>query len=174
MPDSLPTPRRTAAGDAAVARHASEFETGLRVVLAAIDGKRSTAVLKARFGALLDVDIALAKLVAAGMVEAPAQPASSPPVPTAAPASTPAMASAVLSDSPPAAFEIASARKMAVRGITECLGPRGDNLALQIERCKALGDFAPLHAKVVAIVKAERGTAEVERFLRWSPVPPLP
>ena len=161
-------PRRTAAGDDAVARHAPELETAARVLLAAVDGKRSLAILKARFNALVPVETILERLARAGYVELPGAPAPSPAaaaVPGAAPAATaPAPATP--------AFDLAVARRMAVRALTETLGPGGDVLALQIERSKTAAEFATLHAKALGVVRAQRGDDAVAAFLQWSPAPP--
>lgn len=159
-------PRRTAAGDDAVARHAPELETAARVLLAAVDGKRSLAILKARFNALVPVETILERLARAGYVELPGAPSpAAAAVPGAAPAATaPAPATP--------AFDLAVARRMAVRALTETLGPGGDVLALQIERSKTAAEFATLHAKALGVVRAQRGDDAVAAFLQWSPAPP--
>jgi hypothetical protein len=156
-------PRRTAAGDDAVARHAPELETAARVLLAAVDGKRSLAILKARFNALVPVETILERLARAGYVELPGAPA---PSPAAAAAAVPGAAPAA------PAFDLAVARRMAVRALTETLGPEGDMLALQIERSKTAAEFTTLHAKALGVVRAQRGDEAVATFLQWSPAPP--
>jgi hypothetical protein len=166
---ALEAPRRTSAGDQAIARHAPELDTGARVLLAAIDGKRGLPTLKARFGALLVVEQVLQKLAAAGFVQLPEsapvpQPASVAPSP--APPETAAASSAA-----PTPFDLAGAKRMAVRGLTECLGPTGDTLALQIERCKTADDFLRLHRLAQDAVRQQRGSEGLARFLQWSPAP---
>lgn len=165
MSDAVP--RRTPAGDEALARHATELDTGARVVLAAVDGKRTVAILKSRFGALMPVEAVLDRLLRGGFLEmpgaaAPAPPAASVAVPVAA---APAAAAAP-------AFDLAVARRMAVRALTETLGPGGDMLALQIERSKTPAEFATLHVKALGVVRAQRGDDAVAAFLQWSPAPP--
>lgn len=157
-------PRRTPAGDEAVARHAPELDTGARVVLAAVDGKRSVAVLKARFGALMQVEAVLERLLRGGYLELPAATVAAT---ATAPAATPANAAPVAP-----AFDLAVARRMAVRALTETLGPGGDMLALQVERSKSHAEFATLHAKALGLVRAQRGDEAVAAFLQWSPTPP--
>lgn len=157
-------PRRTAAGDDAVARHAPELETAARVLLAAVDGKRSLAILKARFNSLVPVETILERLARAGYIELPGTSAPVAAAP-AAPAGAPAPIAAP-------AFDLTVARRMAVRALTETLGPGGDMLALQIERSKTQADFVALHAKALAVVRAQRGDEAVATFLQWSPAPP--
>lgn len=169
---ALEAPRRTAAGDQAVARHAPELETGARVLLAAIDGKRGVSTLKARFGALLRVEQVLETLASAGFVELPAPPAA----PVAAPAPVPAAAAATpapagAAPTAVATLDLPTAKRMAVRGLTECLGPTGDVLALQIERCKTAEDFIRLHKLAQDAVRQQRGADGLGRFLQWSPAP---
>jgi hypothetical protein len=159
-------PRRTAAGDEAMARHAPELETGARVVLAAVDGKRTVAVLKARFGALMQVEAVLERLLRGGFIEMPA--ASSPAVAATATGGAAAVAGAPATP----AFDLAVARRMAVRALTETLGPGGDMLALQVERSKTHAEFSALHAKALGVVRAQRGDDAVAAFLQWSPAPP--
>lgn len=157
-------PRRTLAGDEAVARHAPELDTGARVVLAAVDGKRSVALLKARFGALMQVEVVLERLLRGGYLELPAATATAAPTVPAAPAAAAAPVAP--------AFDLAVARRMAVRALTETLGPGGDMLALQVERSKSHAEFATLHAKALGVVRAQRGDEAVATFLQWSPAPP--
>jgi hypothetical protein len=172
---ALEAPRRTKAGDQAVARHAPELDTGARVLLAAIDGKRGVSTLKARFGALLRVEQVLQTLASAGFVELPVPPMA--PVAAAAPAPVVAASPATAAPAPGAAANVAptldlpDAKRMAVRGLTECLGPTGDVLALQIERCKTAEDFIRLHRLAQEAVRQQRGADGLGRFLQWSPSP---
>ena len=164
---STDSPRRTPAGDDAVARHAPELETAARVVLAAIDGKRSLAVLKARFGALMAVEPMLERLARAGFIELPHTTASG------AGGASPGPAAATSSSVEPGpAFDLAVARRMAVRALSETLGPGGDMLALQVERSKSHAEFVALHAKALGVVRAQRGDEAAATFLQWSPAPP--
>jgi hypothetical protein len=167
MPDA---PRRTPAGDAAVARHAPELDTGARVLLAAVDGKRTQATLKARFGALVAVEATIERLARDGFIElpvAPAQPGSAATSPVSAPTT------AAVSPAPPVpTFDLAVARRMAVRALSETMGPGGDMLALQIERSKTHADFVALHARALGVVRAQRGDEAAATFLQWSPAPP--
>jgi hypothetical protein len=165
MSDAVP--RRTPAGDEALARHAAELDTSARVVLAAVDGKRTVAILKARFGALMPVEAVLDRLLRGGFLEIPGAAAPAPPVASVA---VPAAAAPAAPAAP--AFDLAVARRMAVRALTETLGPGGDMLALQIERSKTPGEFAALHAKALGVVRAQRGDDAVAAFLQWSPAPP--
>jgi hypothetical protein len=163
--DPATVPRRTPAGDAAVARHAPELDTATRVVLAAIDGKRSYAALKLRFGALTDLPAALSRLVAAGLVEGLAAAAAGPATPSAI-ANNPAASTSV-----PAGVDPARLRQQMVRGLSEVLGPSGDALALRVERAKTLPELVELHARCLGVVRELRGAGEVERFLQWCPAP---
>ena len=164
---TLDAPRRTPAGDDAVARHAPELETAARVVLAAVDGKRTLATLKARFGALMAVEATIERLARGGYIELPGAAAA----PSAPAAATPPGTAADTAAAMPA-FDLAVARRMAVRALSETLGPGGDMLALQIERSKTHADFATLHAKAIGVVRAQRGDEAATAFLQWSPAPP--
>jgi hypothetical protein len=166
--DPATVPRRTPAGDAAVARHAPELDTATRVVLAAIDGKRAYAALKLRFGALTDLPAALSRLVAVGLIEplgaGAAAPAGAPGSVAAAPAP-----SAIAAPAP--GIDPVRLRQQMVRGLSEVLGPAGDALALKVERAKTAAELVELHARCIGVVRELRGAGEAERFLQWCPAP---
>ncbi len=163
--DPATVPRRTPAGDAAVARHAPELDTATRVVLTAIDGKRAYAALKLRFGALTDLAAALARLAGSGLIEPLPSSAATPPTPIATPTAVAAPAA-----SPPG-IDPQRLRQTMVRGLSEVLGPAGDALALKVERARTAAELVELHARCIGVVRELRGAGDVERFLQWCPKP---
>lgn len=62
-------PARTHKGREVLLDRDIELDTKLRTVLAQCDGKRDAAQIKARFGAMIDVDTALRVLLEQGLVE---------------------------------------------------------------------------------------------------------
>jgi hypothetical protein len=134
---------KTAAGQAEVQAKQLALPQRLRSVLIMVDGRRSGEDLRRMLGD--GAEAALAQLAAQGLVTALAgEPEAAAP---ASASDRPSAASATK----PAAEPLKDRQRVAVRFLTDALGPMGDALALRLERAT---DEAGFRAAVYAACEA--------------------
>jgi hypothetical protein len=156
--------RKSAKGQQEIETRANRLGPRLRTALILVDGRRSHAELRALIQP--EADATLAGLLEGGYIEVvSSQSAAAAPVaaaPTAAPAlPTPPTASAPAAVSPAA---LADRRRLAVRFLTDSLGPVAEELALRIERTRTWDELRPVLALGRDVLQTARGNAAAARF----------
>lgn len=152
--------QKSARGSEAIAHRMHGLGPKQRSLLIMVDGKRSFDEL-ARLSAMLgDTEQLLTELEAGGFIES--VPGASVPVsePSAAStASVVATAPAVLAATP-----LPEAKRMAVRLLTDIMGPMAESLCLRIEAARNAAEFNAATAQAEALLRQAIGTAAANRF----------
>lgn len=145
--------RKTSKGAEAIANRAHGVVGRVRSLLIFVDGKRSGQELQTMASGFGDVPAMLQLLLQDGLIE----------VVGGAPAGADAVSAA--SPAPVAvALSLPQAKALAVRLLTEVLGPGGQSMCLKIEAAKSLADYIEAVKRAYTLVRDARGAAEAERF----------
>jgi hypothetical protein len=154
--------RKSAKGQQEIETRANRLGPRLRTALILVDGRRSDAELRALIQ--LEADATLIGLLEGGYIEVvssqPAAPVPAAAAPVAAPAA-PATSSAPAGNSPAA---LADRRRLAVRFLTDSLGPVAEELALRIEKTRTWDELRPVLALGRDVLQTARGAAVAARF----------
>lgn len=135
MLDTTAIYQKTDTGSQALAARSPALTPRLRSLLILVDGKRTCPELMQVAQALGDGEQLLAQLLALGFMQARA-----PAAPVAEPAATTA---------PPSGLSLPQAQRLAVRKLTDLLGPTAEEVCMRIEATRTPQEFA------VAIERAE-------------------
>ena len=163
--------RKSALGAEAIANRSHGLLPKQRSVLIMVDGKRTYDDLVKVAAALGDPEQLLGDLEAGGFIEpsgatAPVRPAA-PAAVSAAPA--PAVSAAKV-EAPPAAgpftqgVTLTDAKRLAIRLITQVLGPVGEDLCIRVEAARDLEAYVAAVRKAHGVIREVRGSAEAARF----------
>lgn len=153
------TYHKSAKGNEAIATRQHGLSPRLRSMLIMIDGKRSFDEL-ARLGATLgDAELLMGELEAGGFIE-PLNGAATLPVQAQSPASEEATTlPAALSP-----VSLTEAKRLAVRHLTDALGPTAEELCLRIEGARSAAEFNAAAARAEAMMRQVKGSAAAARF----------
>ena len=162
--------RKSLKGQHEIETRANRLVPRLRTALILVDGRRSDADLRALVQA--EPDATLLALLEAGYIEVVSAQASPP---TAAPA-TPGLA--VLA--PPAVLAaavnpavLAERRRLAVRHLTDQIGPAAETAALRIEKARNPDELRLALEHGQRVLQAARGSAIAAQFsARFIELPP--
>ena len=153
---------KTERGQREIAQPGGELQPRLRRILIMIDGLKPIGDLAplTRPG---EIEVIVEALLRGGYIIASGgEPAANQAQPVGnAPETTPAIG--------PTNFE--DIRQRATRAVQDMLGPTGDPLAIEIERCKAPEQLRALLAKAQKIVGQFLGPARAEEFKRKTAAP---
>ena len=149
--------RKSSKGQQEIETRADRLAPRLRTALILVDGRRSDVDLRALIQ--LEPDATLRALLEGGYIEAiSTQPAAAAPQASAAPAPAPA--------APPAASAAALAerRRLAVRHLTDQLGPVVEELAMRIEKTRTWPELLQALELGRSVIQNARGSAAAARF----------
>ena len=146
--------RKTPKGAEAIAQRDRALQPRLRSLLILVDGKRSAADLAQM--APGGFDEAMDQLVQLGLVEA--AEAGPAPVTTA-----PAPLAAAPADAP-ARLPLAEAKRLAVRRLSDLLGPLSDDICMRIEGARTASEFMAFVHKAEQMIDANLGSARAQEF----------
>ncbi len=160
--------RKSAKGQQEIETRANRLGPRLRTALILVDGRRSDADLRALIQ--LEADATLIGLLEGGYIEvvgsSPATPATAP----AAPAGAPVAASSATpgatggAPAPISAAALADRRRLAVRYLTDNLGPVAEELALRVEKARTWAELLPALELGRNVLQTARGSAIAARF----------
>ena len=147
--------RKSAKGTEAIANRQYGLGAKLRPVLILVDGKRKFEELVRLSSALGDTEQSLEQLLADGFIERVAAPAPVTPAPVirADPAATAA----------PAAT-LPQAQRLAVRRLTDIMGPTAEQLCIRIETTRNWQEFDVAVAHAEEILRGFRGSQLADSF----------
>ncbi len=146
--------RKSAKGQHEIETRANRLVPRLRTALILVDGRRSDVDLRALIQ--LEPDATLLALLEAGYIEIVATQAAPQAAPgIAAPAVAPAAAS-------PAA--LAERRRLAVRHLTDQLGPAAETAALRIEKTRTWDELRAALEHGQRVLQSARGSAAAAQF----------
>jgi hypothetical protein len=158
------TYRKSAKGVAEIETRAHRLTPRLRSALILVDGRRNDVELKTLIPQ--QTEETLAALAEQGFIEivatsaaAPAPPVrSAAPAPTApAAASTPAPAANQAAPAAAPALDFNTARRDAVRQLSDLIGPASESLAIRMERARTAEELRPLLVLAAQSVANMRG-----------------
>ena len=141
--------RKSEKGAEAIATRGHGVAGKLRMLLILVDGKKSTEELLKLAAGMGESAEVLQQLEAEGLIEV---------VGGAAAAVKPAAAAL------PAAADLGKARALAIRLLTELLGPLADDLAIRLEAAKDMPQFVEVMKRAYAVVREVKGQAAADRF----------
>ena len=141
--------RKSEKGAEAIATRGHGVAGKLRMLLILVDGKKSTEELLKLAAGMGESAELLQQLEAEGLIEV---------VGGAAAAGKPAAAAL------PAAADLGKARALAIRLLTELLGPLADDLAIRLEAAKDMPQFVEVMKRAYAVVREVKGQAAADRF----------
>lgn len=153
MLDTTAIYQKTATGSQALAERNPALTPRLRSLLILVDGKRSCPELLQVAQALGDGEQLLAQLLALGFMEARAQV----PAPAAA---EPAAAAAA----PVSSLSLPQAQRLAVRKLTDLLGPTADDVCLRIEATRTPQEFAAAVERAEEMLRRVAGPRKAAEF----------
>ncbi len=176
--------RKSAKGQNEIETRANRLAPRLRTALILVDGRRSDADLRALVQA--EPDATLLALLEAGYIEVVSTQLSPPPTaplapaPAALPTPTPAAALAPASAGPVAAAAVAMSpaalaerRRLAVRHLTDQIGPAAETAALRIEKARSGDELRLALEHGHRVLQAARGSAVAAQFAaRFLDAPP--
>lgn len=168
--------RKSAKGQNEIETRANRLAPRLRTALILVDGRRSDADLRALVQA--EPDATLLALLEAGYIEVVSTQLSPPPTAPLAPA--PAAALAPASAGPVAAAAVAMSpaalaerRRLAVRHLTDQIGPAAETAALRIEKARSGDELRLALEHGHRVLQAARGSAVAAQFAaRFLDAPP--
>ncbi len=168
--------RKSAKGQHEIETRANRLAPRLRTALILVDGRRSDADLRALVQA--EPDATLLALLEAGYIEVVSTQLSPPPTAPLAPA--PAAALAPASAGPVAAAAVAMSpaalaerRRLAVRHLTDQIGPAAETAALRIEKARSGDELRLALEHGHRVLQAARGSAVAAQFAaRFLDAPP--
>lgn len=140
--------RKSEKGAEAIATRGHGVAGKLRMLLILVDGKKSTEELLKLAAGMGESAELLQQLEAEGLIEVVGGAAAAKP------------AAAAL---PPAA-DLGKARALAIRLLTELLGPLADDLAIRLEAAKDMPQFVEVMKRAYAVVREVKGQAAADRF----------
>lgn len=152
--------RKTPRGLEAIARRAGGLSPRLRTLLIMVDGRRRAADYGALAAGLGDAGQLLAQLAGGGFIEAvlPAWPGPLPQAPTldalTRTGPEPATAGLLLADT----------KRLAVRQLTDMLGPTAELLCLRIEAARSADDLWDHLHHARSVLRDARGEGAARRF----------
>jgi hypothetical protein len=165
--------RKSALGAEAIANRSHGLLPKQRSVLIMVDGKRTFDDLIKVAAALGDPEQLLGDLESGGFIEpsgatVAVRPGASPlPGPVAATAST-AFAGGFAEAPAPAALpqgpSLTDAKRLAIRLITQILGPVGEDLCIRVEAARDLEAYVAAVRKAHGVIREVRGGTEAGRF----------
>jgi hypothetical protein len=163
--------RKTVAGQEALARRDPALSLRLRSLLILADGKRPVEELAKLSGAQADVEPLMGQLLHLGLAEpvnlqAAAQSTATPSA-AAQPTARPPAAAAPASGAPTApTMTLDEARRVAVRRLSDLLGPNSDDLCMRIEATKTPKDFLAMVQRAETMVRGMRGAQHADGFVQ--------
>lgn len=166
--------RKSAKGAEAIAARLHGLSPRQRSLLIFVDGKRGIDELTRMGSTLGSVDQLLSELESGGFIEdANSKEAvlSSLGAPTSDAATTvpavtlpAALAPADTPLAPRASVTLEQAKRLAVRQLTDLLGPAAEVVCLHIEKARTLSDFVETTKRARSMVRDMRGESAAERF----------
>lgn len=153
MLDTTAIYQKTDTGSQALAARDPALTPRLRSLLILVDGKRTCPELLQVAQALGDGQQLLAQLLALGFMQARA------PVAAAAVAEPAAAATA-----PPAGLSLPQAQRLAVRKLTDLLGPTADEVCLRIEATRTPQEFAVAVERAEEMLRRVAGARKAAEF----------
>ena len=149
---------KTARGTEAIAKRSVPLTPRLRSMLILVDGHRSCAELLKLAQGLGEGGNALEQLVAEGLIE---------PAARATPAAAPAVDTGPASQ-PPASgpLPLPQAKRLAVRRLTDLLGPSAEELCIRIEAVHTDQELRAALKRAEGILRQFLGGEKAERFMR--------
>ncbi len=155
--------RKSAKGQHEIETRADRLGPRLRTALILVDGRRSDTDLRALIQ--LDADATLLALLEGGYIDvlstAAPLPAQAAQPAVAATSSAAAMAPMALVST---AAVLAERRRLAVRHLTDQLGPVIEELAMRIEKTRTWGELRPVLELGMSVIERSRGAAAAARF----------
>ena len=148
--------RKSAKGVAEIETRAHRLAPRLRSLLILVDGRKSDDDL-ARL--MPQADGGLAQLLADGFIE----PAAVPVTP-ARPPERPAPSATATDAAQRTAADLPALQRLAVRQLTELVGPLGEGLALRIEKARTFEELQPLLATAEQVITNTRGRQAAADF----------
>ena len=134
--------RKSARGTEALAKRDPALTLRLRSLLILVDGKRTGEELARLSAGLGDADQLLLQLDDLGMIELAQAPAE-----TSAPAAA----------APPRIVTLQEAQRLAVRRLTDLMGPMAEDLCLRIESTRNAQDLAAQLKRAEGLVRQVKG-----------------
>lgn len=149
--DKDTTYRKTSSGSEAIAARHPGLSQRHRSLLILVDGRRNTRELATLASGFGDVEELLLPLLNQGFIEPVAERK-----PAATSAATPAAAKA------PVPF--VQARSIAVRRLTDLLGPSAETLCIKLEATRSADEFRAALKRVEAILREAVGAQRAAQF----------
>lgn len=146
--------RKSAKGVAEIETRAHRLAPRLRSLLILVDGRKSDDEL-ARL--MPQADGGLAQLLADGFIEQVVATPTRPP-------ERPAPAAPSGDAAPRAVADLTTLQRLAVRQLTELVGPLGEGLALRIEKARTVEELRPLLATAEQVIANTRGRQAAADF----------
>lgn len=151
---------KSARGVDAIATRQHGLGPKQRSMLILIDGKKSFEDLAKLAAMLGDPAQLLSELEAGGFIEAAAgAPAPAPTASAAQPVTAP---SPLAADAP--AISLPDAKRLAVRKLTDAMGPMAEELCLRIEAARTAAEFQAAVARAEGMVRQVRGPITAAAF----------
>jgi len=144
--------RKTAKGLEEMANRTFRLPQRARSVLIVVDGKLSLDAILQRTVDPAGSQLLLDELVEQGFVEAISSPSSKE------------QAASGPTAEDPAAIDLAKNRRVAASAVVDALGPDGEMLAMQIEKCRSPEQLLDLLARSQDIVRRIRGAKAADAF----------
>ncbi len=155
--------RKSAKGQLEIETRANRLGPRLRTALILVDGRRSDGDLRALIQ--LDADATLLALLEAGYVDVVSTVA---PLPAQGAQPAVAAASNAVATAPmplaATAAGLAERRRLAVRHLTDQLGPVVEELAMRIEKTRTWAELRPVLELGMNVMQRSRGAAAAARF----------
>lgn len=132
-----------------------------RTVLIMVDGTKNAEALSGIRPDALEI---LEHLLEGGFIDTVGASGAGRPMPFSSP---PAQAPAPVAESeavPPQAFDFATARKLALRGIGANLGPTGDSYAIAVEDARTPAEFVSAAERAREAIRLRNGNARADQF----------
>jgi hypothetical protein len=155
--DKDTTYRKTTSGSEAIAARHPGLSQRHRSLLILVDGRRNTRELATLASGFGDVEELLQPLLNQGFIEPIAERKAAAAAATPSTPSTPAGAKA------PAPF--VQARSVAVRRLTDLLGPSAETLCIKLEAARSAEEFRTALKRVEAILREAVGAQRAAQFL---------
>lgn len=158
--------RKSALGAEAIANRSHGLLPKQRSVLIMVDGKRSYDDLMKVAGALGDPEQLLGDLEAGGFIEPTGAVVARASTPAATGAPVPAAARVETAAPAPGgtATTLVDAKRLAIRLITQVLGPMGEDLCIRVEAARDLEAYVAAVRKAHGVIREVRGSTEAGRF----------
>lgn len=137
-----------------------------RTVLIMVDGIKNAEALSGIRPDALEI---LEHLLEGGFIDTVGASGPGRPMPFSnAPAPAPAPAPVAANEAAPQAFDFATARKLALRGIGSNLGPTGDSFAIAVEDARTPAEFISAAERAREAIRLRNGNARAEQF--WTAI----